>query len=526
MNETSRSTLKELGLKVARNTLSNAAGRLWVMAISFLVTPYLVLKLGDERFGIWAFVTVLVGYFGIFDLGLGVALVKYVAEFHAAQEYKLLNAAINTAFSVMMLLVGLIVGAGVIASGRLLHLFKLPPQNYSEARFAFVGALLILLGQACLGVFQSVLNGLQRMGWFNLIAIITSIPSTAGVILVLHRGYGLRALTINNAIMFALSALLTTVFVNRACPEYHFDPLLVDKTMLKRLLSFGGQMQITNIGSLIAWHGDKMMIGAFLNMALVTTYELGYRIAMTARMLPTFLLTAFMPAVTEAHVRQDPSMIQRLFDLGSRYLALSTFPITALFVYEAPLIMAAWMKESRPEAVWAARMLLLGFLVNLLGGIGTTIARGVGRPDLETRLIFPYLALNFGLGIPLILKLGFWGPLIATPFSTIAVTIYLFWQLESRLNLKLGRFLKEGMPVPALGALFASGVVATLHSLGLSWSTKMSRLVLVEHLLLECFVFTGAYALFVWKVRLHEVDDWTLIKNGLGLVVSRVFRTG
>jgi O-antigen/teichoic acid export membrane protein len=496
------------------------------MATSFLITPYLVLKLGDERFGIWAFVTVLVGYFGIFDLGLGVALVKYVAEFHAAREYKLLNAAINSAFSVMIVLVGLIVGAGLIASGRLLHLFKIPPQNYSEARFAFIGALLILLGQACLGVFQSVLNGLQRMGWFNLIAIITSIPSAAGVILVLHRGYGLRALTITNALVFVLSAVLTAVFVRRTCPQYRFSPLQVDKPMLKRLLSFGGQMQITNVGALICWQGDKMMIAGFLNMSLVTMYELGYRIAMTARTLPTFLLTAFMPAATEAHARQDLSLVQRLFDLGSRYLALSTVPLMVLFIYESPLIMAAWMGDSRPEAVWAARVLLLGFLVNLLGGIGTAIARGVGRPDLETRLILPYLLLNFGLGIPLIVKLGFWGPLIATPFSTIACTIYLFYQLETRLHLKLGRFLKEGIPVPALGALFATGVVAAVRSLGLSWSTQMSRLVLVEHLLLECLVFTGAYVLFVWRVRLNEVDDWTLVKNGLDLVLSGVFRTG
>jgi O-antigen/teichoic acid export membrane protein len=526
MNETSRSDLQELGFKVARNTVSNAAGRLWVMAIGFLVTPYLVWKLGDERFGIWAFVMVLVGYFGVFDLGLGVALVKYVAEFHTAGQYKLLNVAVNTAFSAMMLLAGLITGIGLIASGRLLHLFKISPQNYSEARFAFVGALLVLLGQACLAVFQSVLNGLQRMDWFNLIAMITAIPNAAGVLFILHHGYGLRGLTINNAMTFVLSGLLTVVFVNRACPEYHFNPFKGDRTMLRKLLSFGGQMQITNIGALICWQGDKMMIAGFLNMALVTTYELGYRIAMTARTLPTFLLTAFMPAVTEAYTQKDPSVIQRLFDLGSRYLALSTFPLIVLFVYEAPLIMASWMKESRPEAVWAARMLLFGFLVNLLGGIGTSIARGVGRPDLETRLILPYLILNFGLGIPLIMKFGFWGPLIATPFSTIATTIYLFYQLEDRLHLRLGRFLRQGVPVPALGALFATGVLATVHSLGLSWSTQMSRLVLVEHLLFECLIFTGAYTLFVWKVRLNEVDDWTLVKNGLDLVLSRVFRTG
>jgi O-antigen/teichoic acid export membrane protein len=516
--------LRELGVKVARNTASNAVGRIWVLAVNFALTPYVVSKLGDERFGIWAFLTIVVGYFAVFDLGLGVALVKYVAEFRAAGQYKLLNAAVNSAFTVMAVLVGLMSVIGLVASAPLLHLFKILPQNYLEARFALIGALLILIGQGLLAVFQSVLNGCQRMDWFNFVAIITSIPNAAGVIFFLHYGYGLRGLTVNNAITFVLGAVLTVGFVRRVCPEYQFKPFRVDRVMLKKLLNFGGQMQLTNLGALMCWQGDKVLIAGFLNMSLVTAYELGYRVAMTARTIPGFLFPALMPAVAEAHAQGDASVIQLLFDLGSRYLALATFPVLVFFICDAPLIMRAWMGGFRPEAVWAARMLLIGFLVNLLGGVGTSIARGVGRPDIETRLILPYLVLNFGSGIPLIMKLGFWGPLIATPFSTIATTAYLFYQLHRRLHLKLGPFLKEGLSAPGMGALLAAAAVVGVHLVRPASGLETSRLPLVAHLAVDGAVFCACYLVFIWRVRLHEVHDWILVKEGVHLVFSRFFR--
>jgi O-antigen/teichoic acid export membrane protein len=512
---------EKVSAKIARNTLANAMGRFWSMAVAFFLTPYIVGKLGDERFGIWAFLGVFVGYFAVVDLGISPAVVKFVAQYYTSRDFERLNRAVNSAFVAVALLMGTLCLIGVSFSRPFLHLFKLSPQNYPEAWFALVGFFILMIGQGSLSVFQGVLSGLQRMDVMNVISIGTSLPSALSVILFIGYGYGLRGLIYANAITFALNLILTVASVQRVCPQCRFNPLMFDWKTMKELLSFGLQMQVNNLAALVCWHGDKIMIGFFLNMAKVTTYELGYRLAMTARMVPSFLFMGVMPAAAEVHAKEDHEQLQRMFDLGSRYLALFVFPSMSLLMLCAPVVMMAWMKESRPDSILAARMLSIGFLVNLLGGVGTSMARGMGRPDIETRTLPLQFAVNFGLGIPLIIKIGFWGPLIATPVSTILATVYVFYLLQTQLHLSLKSFLRHGVVAPALGSLFACAVTA-VSGMTLPWSGATSRWVLLCYLALQGLVFIASYTFFIWRFRFPtgETGDWELVRSGLRLATS------
>ncbi len=512
---------EKISFKIARNTLASALGRFWSMAISFLLVPYIVNRLGDERFGIWAFLGVFVGYFAVVDLGISPAVVKYVAGYYTSRDFERLNRAVNSAFVAMALLMATLCLLGVAFSRPFLHLLKISPHNYSEAWFALLGFFILMIGQGSLSVFQGVLSGLQRMDLMNLISIGTSIPYALSVVLFLGHGYGLPGLIYANAITFALNLILTVACAQRICPEFRLNPLIFDWKMMKELLNFGLQMQLNNLGALVCWHGDKVMIGFFLNMAKVTAYELGYRLAMTARMVPSFLFIGLMPAAAEVHAKEDREQLQRMFDLGSRYLALLVFPSMVLLMLTAPMMMMAWMKESRPESILAARMLSVGFLVNLLGGVGTSMARGMGRPDIETRTLPLQLVINFGLGIPLILRLGFLGPLIATPVSTIAATVYVFYLFHTQLHLSLNSFLERGVVVPALGSLFACAVTATSR-MAISWSVATSRWLLLCYLAVQALVFFASYTFFIWRFRSSTSDPggWDLVKGGFGLATS------
>src|SRR5882672_3488569 len=73
----------ELGRLIARNTAFNLLGRLVYLVGWTLVTPYMLHRLGAERFGLWSLLTVISGLYLTFDLGLSSALTKFVAEFHA-----------------------------------------------------------------------------------------------------------------------------------------------------------------------------------------------------------------------------------------------------------------------------------------------------------------------------------------------------------------------------------------------------------------------------------------------------------
>ena len=67
-----------LSQKIIRNTLFNLIRRFWAMFVALLLTPYIVSKLGTQRFGLWPLISVITGYFGLLDLGIGLSFIKKV----------------------------------------------------------------------------------------------------------------------------------------------------------------------------------------------------------------------------------------------------------------------------------------------------------------------------------------------------------------------------------------------------------------------------------------------------------------
>lgn len=65
---------------LARNTVLNLMGYVVPLLVGLAAIPYVVRGLGSEGFGILSIVWVLLGYFSLFDLGLGRATTKFIAE--------------------------------------------------------------------------------------------------------------------------------------------------------------------------------------------------------------------------------------------------------------------------------------------------------------------------------------------------------------------------------------------------------------------------------------------------------------
>src|SRR5437667_12210334 len=68
------------GRVLARNTVWNLSGQLLPMIVAVITVPLLVRGLGVARFGVLSLSYVLIGYFSLFDLGIGRALTKLVAD--------------------------------------------------------------------------------------------------------------------------------------------------------------------------------------------------------------------------------------------------------------------------------------------------------------------------------------------------------------------------------------------------------------------------------------------------------------
>jgi len=68
------------GRLLARNALLNFVGQAASLVVGVVTIPIIIHGLGTERFGLLSLAWVILSYFSIFDLGLGRATTKYVAE--------------------------------------------------------------------------------------------------------------------------------------------------------------------------------------------------------------------------------------------------------------------------------------------------------------------------------------------------------------------------------------------------------------------------------------------------------------
>ena len=79
------------------NVLWGWSGVATNLALALILNPYMIRKLGAERYGIWALIFTVIDYFWFFDLGLNTAITNFCARYWAGGETEKINEVINTA---------------------------------------------------------------------------------------------------------------------------------------------------------------------------------------------------------------------------------------------------------------------------------------------------------------------------------------------------------------------------------------------------------------------------------------------
>src|SRR5947207_166712 len=145
-----------------KSILSNWFGLVFSGLIAFLLTPLLLHHLGNLYYGMWILAASLLDYYGLVDIGMRIALFRFVARAKGASEREALNITITTALAITiatgLLLVLLIPGMVVL----LPKLFSVPAAEIMDFQWLLVLVGLSLAITFPARVLGTYLSGLQR----------------------------------------------------------------------------------------------------------------------------------------------------------------------------------------------------------------------------------------------------------------------------------------------------------------------------------------------------------------------------
>lgn len=500
--------------KVIRNTVFNSVGRIWTMVFAFLLTPFVVEHLGEERYGIWALVFVIVGYFGTFDFGIGVSFTKYVAQYHAQHNHKAVNALATSGLGFYLVLSTALIAGTAAFSSQILGLFHMPATMLEEARFVLSVAVLSLCLSNVANIFEAIINGLQHMEVTNLITLVVSVPQVIGTILVLNLGYGLRGLIFIRVFVVGSSLVLLAIWAYRLLPSLRLRPQAFRSDRLRQLLQYGAPIQITTLGALINLHVNKAFLGYFLGLRFITFYDLGFKVVYTVVSLPLLLVSAILPAASELDARLDKVLLDQIYTRGSKYIVLTAAPLAVFVILNAPRLMSTWMGAEYPESVQVVRILSGSFFINLLTAPGTSVARGIGRPWYEAQYAILTGLIHIGLALILIPTWGFIGALVAAFLGTTVGSAYFLYLFHRHMEKSFARFAAQIYLKPIVACAVA-GVAVYLLNLAVDWPLPLpGRWNGLFYLTVSGAIFLGLYVIVIWWLDYLDSYDRTLIARG------------
>lgn len=441
-----------------RNTLYNFASQLWFLILGFITVPYILRKLGTDAYGVLSSVSVIVGYFAYLELGIGNAVIKYVSEYYAKEDYDMVKKIIGTAISTY-LLAGLVGGiltfllTGILVS----KLLKIPPDLINLTYTVFYLSALGFFFNMLLSVFSSIPRALQRFDISNKITIIMGSIQSLGTVLLLYLGFFLKEIiTLNVLVSFISLLIYYWIISKKLLPQIPLKPLF-NKELFLKLLRFGSFVFASGLASMLLLKLDKLLIGFFLNISYLTYYVVSFNLAQKLWGVSTMMTSAMFPVVSELSSLKHDESIKQLYVRGMKYIGIGITPITIVLTVLAEEFFSFWISpEFATEATLPFRLLLIAIFINCFAYLPAMLVEAVGRPEIHTKIAVVAGIANTVFCLLFIPRWGISGAALAFLIS-MAIHFILFIFIVSQKIVKVSSItlLKESFGKPMLlGIMF------------------------------------------------------------------------
>ena len=480
------------GPRIAYSALLNLAGAA-IPAILLLITVPLYLHLiGEARYGVLAIVWLLLGYFGVFDMGFGRAVANRIAALHDASAEK--RQSVFWTGLAISAITGIIGGVILYLVGDWLfaHVFDINGSLRDEAENAMPWMALALPLAIIISLLAGALEGRQAFLALNGAQVLGTILYQLLPLSVAYAGWITLPYLISAAIVGRFfSALLLFALSYRHTPLSPRPHLAVNE--VKSLLHYGGWITVTGLVGPLLTVFDRFVIGARMGMVAVTAYTVPYNLVMYLSILPSSLQTALFPRF--AMVDSDEAKALAARSVLSIAAIMTPIVVIGLLLIKPFLIF--WVGVALAEkTIPVGQILLLGIWINTLAFIPFTYLQGRGRPDLPAKFhvleLLPYVAILWLL----IDLLGVPGAAWAWDLRVLVDALLLFWAAQTFSALSqamvgilpiMGAFL-VAFELPYDSVLYM-GIGVVLAGASIGWSIAIIpqnlRIVLLQRLLLR-----------------------------------------
>jgi O-antigen/teichoic acid export membrane protein len=439
---------------IARNILSNWANLSINIVIGFFMLPFLVHRLGDTMYGVWALVVSLVGYGNLLDLGVRSSIVKYVSQYHATQDQHRLKKLYTTAFWVYISIGVLVLALSILASLLLPRMVAIPAELKEDAQVVLVIVGLSIALKFPAGVFEGVITGLQRYELANGISIGFTLLRTALIVAALLNDQKLVALAVAGLLTDALMMLAMAISCRRLLPSLALGAPSLDRTTLRTVYSFGVWSAAIALATRVLYESDAILIGLYLPAVAITQFAVANSLVRYLRQFAYGFGNVFSPAASGLQANFEDERLRNLLVQGTRYASTLIVPAAALLAIFGRDFLALWMgARFASESGMALMILVLSQALVMAQFPAGSILYGLNRHRYLAMVLLGGAAAKIAISAALLPVHGVVGAAWGTAIPEILASVVFVPLLVTRFaQVSLGRYVR-GAIAPAIASV-------------------------------------------------------------------------
>jgi teichuronic acid exporter len=456
----------------------------------FLVQLILAKILLPEQFGLVAMCSIFIAVANAAsELGMGAALIQKKEDSVAQSMYP-------TAFI-----------SGIIWGGFLFLLmsFLIGPVAawfYQEPFLIYlIPALSISVIVTPLSFIHHVIL-VRKMDFKSLAKILNTSAVLAGVVAIVSAigGAGVWSLVIHQ-VLSPLLALLFYYYVVGWTPK-----LTWNRQHFKAIFGFGAYATGTRVFSTITYNIDNLLIGKLLGSSQLGAYSLAFNLTETLRQSLSKVINNVMFPVF-AKNQDNIEKLKNYFLNIIKINAILIYPVMGFLLLFSHEIIFFIFGDKWEDAVVPIQILSVAMMIHLMINSFTSLLRGIGKPELEMKIIMVLTILVLVPGLILGIKIaGLTGAAYAILVNKSILVLAALVVLKREINLKVSQVFSAVLkPVIAL-----SVTLVLIYFIKTNISTSEG----IIPLLLPMILYGVCYGGVIFYLEKKTMQRFlTLIKN-------------
>jgi len=411
-------------------------------AVGLIYTPILIRWLGQSDYGLYSLILSIASYLSLMDMGVGNAIVRYIARNRAIGDSKKESDLIGQFLLFFLSISVLTLIIGITISMKAHDIFKdsLVSSDIDTAQIMIIILTINFAVSFPLNVFSAVLQAYERFIFLRLSTIIRIISVPIITLIALSLGGRLISMTIITSSVNISILLLALLYCKKIIRiRVTFSP--ISRDLRKEITAYAILIFLTSIADKIYWQTDQILLGILKNPEIVAIYAVAIQFVLIFISLSTALSSLFLPKVSKLVTEENhlPKLNKLFIGVSRLQFFVLALAFSGFIVFGKEFIIL-WAGPSYEKAYSILIILMIPFFFDLVQNTGIVILQAKRLYLFRTISLVVCSLLNVFVSIPVIEYYGSTGTAIVTAFFVAVGNVLLlnfYYHYKVGLDIKL-----------------------------------------------------------------------------------------